>query len=204
MIGVNLIPPAILEAHRRARRIRLWIVAVALTAGAAALPVLWQVRQHARVAELTTLKQARAAETAAVRAELSAAAQSLADLNDRIERADALRTKRSWAGLLSLLAQCLPQEVWLTSVATDAPPPAAAGRRTSPTPSGKQDQPKVVVLDGAGRATLAGYAVGHEQLYDFMARLKAAQAFDRIDLVKADKEEVLWSRAVRFELVCTW
>ena len=204
MIGVNLIPPAILEAHRRARRIRLWIVAVALTAGAAALPVLWQVRQHARVAELTTLKQARAAETASVRAELSAAAQALADLNDRIERADALRTKRSWAGLLSLLAQCLPEEVWLTSVATDAPPPAAAGRRTSPTPSGKQDQPKVVVLDGAERATLAGYAVGHEQLYDFMARLKAAQAFDRIDLVKADKEEVLWSRAVRFELVCTW
>jgi Tfp pilus assembly protein PilN len=135
---------------------------------------------------------------------LSATAQSLADLNDRIERANALRTKRSWAGLLSLVAQCLPQEVWLTSVATDAPPPAAARRRTSPRASEKQDHPTVVVLDGARRAALAGYALGHEQLYDFMARLKAAQAFDRIDLVKADKEDVLWARAVRFELLCTW
>ena len=61
-----------------------------------------------------------------------------------------------------------------------------------------------MVLDGARRAALAGYALGHEQLYDFMARLKAAQAFDRIDLVKADKEDVLWARAVRFELLCTW
>ncbi len=204
MTGVNLIPASILEAHRRARRLHLWVVAVTLTAAVAALPVLWQVRQHARVAELTTLKQARTAQSASVRAELSATAQSLADLNDRIERANALRTKRSWAGLLSLVAQCLPQEVWLTSVATDAPPPAAARRRTSPRASEKQDHPTVVVLDGARRAALAGYALGHEQLYDFMARLKAAQAFDRIDLVKADKEDVLWARAVRFELLCTW
>ena len=202
MIGVNLIPLATREAHQRARRIRRWIVVGAVVAALAALPVLWQVRQHARVAELIQLKQARAAQVAAVRAELDQANQSLAELNERIERANALRTKRSWAGLLALTVGCMPDEVWLTSVATEAA--TAAARQRRPAATGDKADPVVVVLNGARRVSLAGFALDHTHLYEFMARLNASAAFDRVQLLKAGKEPVLWSQAVRFELICTW
>jgi glucan phosphorylase len=100
VIGVNLIPSDVLLAHRRVRRIRRWIMVSVAVAALAVLPVLWRVRQHARVAELTKVQQTRTAQVAAVRAELDRVTASLTDLNERIERANALKTKRSWAGLL--------------------------------------------------------------------------------------------------------
>jgi Tfp pilus assembly protein PilN len=204
VIGINLIPPDVLQACRRWRRIRLWIAVTTVTAAAAALPIVWQLRQHARLAELTRLREDRTAETVSVRKKLADEILSLSELKDRTKRADALRTKRSWAGLLTLTTQCLPDEVWLTSISTEAPPPSAGPTSKSATSSDTEEQPTLVVMDGARRMALAGYAVGHEQLYEFMARLKQASAFARVDLLKADKEKVLWSEAVRFELACTW
>lgn len=208
MIGINLIPPAILNAHRRARRIRRWMVVSAVVAVLAVLPLLWQVRQHARAAELVRRKQTRATEVASVRAELDQVNRSLAELNERLERANALRTKRSWAGLLTLMATCLPDKVWLTSASTEAA--AAAGKKqrvapAAPAPAGEQESaPAVVGLDGARRLSLAGFALDHAEVYEFMARLDASAVFDGVQLLKADKEPVLWSQAVRFELICTW
>ena len=98
----------------------------------------------------------------------------------------------------------VPEEVWLTSLATDASPISLKPRKNHPAPTTSEDQPAVVVLDGASRLALTGYAVRHKQVYEFMARLKESAAFERVDLLKADKEQVLWSEAVRFELMCTW
>jgi Tfp pilus assembly protein PilN len=200
--GINLIPPDVLQSCRRRRRTRLWVALTIVAAAAAALPMLWQLRQHARLAELLRIKQSKTAETVAAREALADTVRELSKLTDRVEQADALRTKRPWAELLSLTSRCLPEEVWLTSIDTEKPS-GSAKRRTAPAPDG-EDQPTVVVMEGARRMALAGYAVGHEQLYEFMSRLKASAVFDRVDLLKADKEQVLWSEAVRFELVCIW
>ncbi len=204
MIGVNLIPTQIVEAHRRSRRIRWWLGVVVVVGGVSALPVLWQVRQHTRAARLMQRKSELTRQTAQVREELAELAKKLTALDERIERANALRTKRSWASLLSMVTACMPEQMWLVGMNAAAGPSGAPGN-TGRGPSGKQEaQPQVVVLDGARRLDLVGYAVEHEQVYDFMTRLKESGAFGQVDLTKADTEDILSSQAVRFELVCSW
>ncbi len=206
MIGVNLIPPSVLAAQRRARRIRVWAALVSVAALISALPVVYQLRQHARVASLRNQKQDQERRLKTVRQEFEEVTKALADLTSRVERADALRTKRGWAGLLGLIMDCAPDKVWLTSLSTESPG-AAAPATESAGPSGEEaaSQPQqVVVMAGARRLDLAGYAVGHEDLYDFMTRLKASQQFSDVELTKAGTEPALRSRAVRFELTCSW
>lgn len=204
MMGVNLIPAELLAAHQRARRIRLWSGIVATIGAVSAVPTVWQMNQRAQATRLSETKSALILETATVRAELERVTGELADLNERIERAATLSTKRSWAGLLTLITRAMPEEIWLSSIVTKTQTPGPA-----PTPAPTKDpnqppEPSVVVMDGATRLDLQGFAIDHERLYDFMSRLKTSQVFARVDLIKATKEPVLWSEAVRFELTCTW
>ncbi|HUU84475.1 MAG TPA: PilN domain-containing protein [Phycisphaerae bacterium] len=212
MIGVNLIPAGVLRARRRRRRIRHWTVAALVAAAISAVPVLLQVRQHARQARLVERREATSAELANVRASVETVGTSLRRLGEGIERADTLRTRRSWAGLLARVVQCMPDEVWLTSLATETPQDSARASRgkvapqqaapASSTPGAETSS--VAILAGARRLALQGFAVNHEQLYEFMTRLKGSRSFSGVELVKAGKEPVLRSRGVRFELTCTW
>lgn len=212
MIGVNLIPSAVLRARQRSRRIRRWIVAAVVAAALSAMPVLAELRQHARHAELLQRKEADTAKLADARANLQTVGTSLRQLRDSIERANMLRTRRCWAGLLTRIVQCMPEEVWLTSLATEVPKDSGAslrrqiGKKQPAAAANAQEiEPRnVVTLAGARSLTLEGFAVDHEQLYEFMTRLKQSDTFPRVELVKAGKEPVLRSQGVRFELTCTW
>lgn len=204
MIGVNLIPPELLAARRRTRRIRLWAGIVAVVGAVAVVPVGWQINRRARIAELDHTKNARVAEANSVQVELDDVTQALADLNERIERAAALETKRPWANLMTMIAQAMPEELWLSSILTKTDTTRVATPRPARPDPNQAQASSVVVMDGATQLDLQGFALDHERLYDFMARLKDSRAFLRVDLVKANKEPVLWSQAVRFELTCTW
>lgn len=205
MTGVNLIPCDILAAHLRRRRIRLWIGVGAAVAAVASMPAIWQISRRARQAELSDRKAALTTEVAGLRADVTRVNQALADLNERIERADALRSKRPWAGLLALTAECMPQEVWLTGLTTDsASGRSTKKRRTTDKAKSEKGEPEIVVLEGASRLTIDGFALEHQHVYDFMARLKGSNAFSSVQMVKGDKEPVLWSEAVRFRLICSW
>lgn len=212
MIGVNLIPSGVLRTRQRSSRIRRWAVAAAIAAALGAVPVLVEVRQHARLAKLAERKEAATAELAEVRAKLQTVSASRRQLHDGIERANTLRTRRPWAGLLIRMVECLPDEVWLTSLATETPqdlgsssPRKSRRQKAAPRPAARDaDSPAVVTLAGARRLNLHGFAVDHEQLYEFMARLKGSETFGGVELVKAGKEPVLRSQGVCFELTCTW
>ncbi len=207
MIGVNLIPQAVLAARNRRRRIRQWLVVTAVVAGVSVVPVVLELRQQARLATLLERKEQDEIRLRAARTEQAELTRSLAYLNERIERADTLRAKRPWAALLSLIVQQMPEEVWLTSLKTGTTNAAPAGRAAGFGPRGAAvgpGQQAVVVMDGPRRIDLQGCAVEHEHLYDFMTRLKQSGAFTSVELVKAGREPVLRSRAVRFELSCSW
>ncbi|MHC4064696.1 MAG: PilN domain-containing protein [Planctomycetota bacterium] len=208
MIGVNLVPPRVLAARKRSRRVKSWAVVIAVVAGLSAIPVILEFRQQARLTSLLERRSQTQSQRASVRAELTELNRSLAELNQRIERADMLRTKRPWAALLSLIVQQMPEQVWLTSLTTGSPQaPAKGAASSSPngsTSAGDSEPAEVVVMDGASQINLTGFAVDHEHLYDFMTLLKGSQAFASVELVKAGKEPVLQSRAVRFELTCSW
>jgi Tfp pilus assembly protein PilN len=205
MIGVNLIPSSVLTARQRSRRIRRWAAVILVIAIASATPVLYQVRQHVRIASMQEGKQQQEARLASTRAELVNVNRSLAELNRRIERTNALRTKRSWTGLLALIVECMPQEIWLTSLSTDAPTAGRKARsRPQEAPESETDETKVVVMAGARRLDLDGYATELEHLYDFITRLKASGVFAKVELVKADAEPTFRTKAVHFELTCGW
>ena len=215
MIGVNLIPSEVLVRHAVRRRIRRWGVACALLAGAAMVPVVIEARQQAQVERLKLELMDVEDKVGDLRGQLSTTAQTVLDLDAELARARALRTKRSWSGLLALLSTCQPQEVWLTSVATDPPQPKAsrverstfqdktggAGPRTAE--SGPETR-AVVVLEAPTRLRLEGFALNHERLYDLMSALKESGSFSVVELVSAGMEPVLQGRAVRFVLSCEW
>jgi len=204
MIAINLVPPEILTARRRLRRIRGWTVICAIVAAGSAVPVVVNLQRQARVTALNRGKEALTEELSTTRKALAELTHSLAVLNDRIDRAEALRTKRPWAALMSAITRMMPDEVWLTSFDTGAPAGGAAVAERSPSPNSAPERGAVVVMDGATRLVLAGYAVGHDELYEFMARLKESGMFSHVELVKAGKEPVLRSQAVHFELTCSW
>ena len=149
MISVNLIPSEVLIRHAVKRRIWRWAVACVLLAGAALVPVVIEARQQAQVERLKLKFMDMEGQVSGLRGQLSATAQTVLDLDAELARAHALRTKRSWSGLLALLSACLPQEVWLTSVATDPPQPKASGA-PSPRSRVKTGDPGARDPDGGG------------------------------------------------------
>ncbi|MCH7812807.1 MAG: PilN domain-containing protein [Planctomycetes bacterium] len=204
MIGVNLIPQDVLLARRRSRRIRLWLTATAIAAGLGAVPVVLELQRQGRADTLTDQRAKVKVELATVRDELTELNRSLALLNDRLDRAEALRTKRPWAALLTSITRSMPDQVWLSSMATGMENVSARRPARAPAESAPGDKPKVVRMDGARKIDLTGYALDHEHLYEFMTGLKQSQLFATVDLVKAGKEPLLRSRAVRFQLSCVW
>lgn len=211
MTGVNLIPSSVLGARRRSRRIRQWAVASVIAAAMAAVPMLVELRQRALSDKLVERQQIGTAKLAEVQTELDEVSVSLRQLRDAIERADTLRTRRPWGGLLTSIVSCMPEEVWLSSIGTEAPSTGSRVRPAAPIgkPAAKSDENEtpsatVVTMAGARRLDLAGFALDHEQLYEFMTRLKRSETFGRVELVMAGKQPVLHSEGVRFELTCTW
>ncbi len=203
MIGINLIPPPIMEGQRRARHLRRWGLALTLAAIVTAIPISWQIHQESVANRLRRKNADLAIRIASARIELADVIGEFDQLVEQIERANALRTKRSWASFLAMISQEMPSEVWLTTMATETPqaPSRPAGR-----PPASKDEPTqgLTVLAGARAFMLDGYAIDHDDLYEFMARLKASGAFDYVELVRAERQDVLRSRAVHFELTCTW
>jgi len=201
MIGVNLIPSSVLVARQRSQRIRWWLVMLAITAGISTIPIIVYVGHCSQKSALSKHRADSQVEITSVRDQLIVLSSAAQELEDRYDRARALSTKRPWPSLLALIVQSMPPEIWLTSLVTNNPGTAKPRIRT-----GKKNPAdnQVVVMEGARRINLEGFALEHSQLYDFMARLKGSGAFAKVQLIKAGKEPVFRSRAVRFELTCHW
>jgi hypothetical protein len=93
----------------------------------------------------------------------------------------------------------MPPEVWLTSIATDPPYPHGRGRTEVTAEDGD-----TVVLEAPTQLTVQGYAVDHKHLYSFMSRLKQANVFASVELVRSGREPALMGQAVRFDLHFAW
>jgi Tfp pilus assembly protein PilN len=207
MIGVNLIPARIYVARAGKRRLRAWGATVALTLAVNALPFLLNSWNVAKAGELKDEHQALSQQVAQVQKEVGSTAAEAATLLGRIERARALKTKRSWSAMFTMIGTCLPEEAWLTSIATDPSAPSGAGRPRRLPGSGankKSDEMQTVRIDAPEKLKIVGHAADHAQLYTFMANLKATGVFASVDLVRSGEELVADRSAVAFELTCRW
>jgi Tfp pilus assembly protein PilN len=197
----------VLLSRRRTKRIRTWIAVVAGAAVLCSIPVMLEIRDKVRLIRIMDQQQQIVAASAQKRSALASVVTSLADLNDRINRAEKLRSKRAWSNLVWQISDSMPGEVWLTSMRSLTAPPKSAAE-TEPAAGGGQASDKAapvsVVMDGPRGLEFTGFAVSHDDLYDFMTRIKNMKVFASVELNRASKEPVLRSQAVRFELSCMW
>lgn len=208
MIGINLIPESVLLARRRRRRLRVWAITLFSTAAVGAFPIGLEFSRYRQVQSLESQRRRIETDIESTRADLNQVGVEIGTLRSQMARADTLRTKRPWSRLLGMFSRTLPEEVWLLSIATDPAAPARGDRDLTPKPSAsKNDQqqgPKMVTLEAPRTLALEGFALEYRNLYEFMARIKLAEAFADVTLTRATEEPVFDAHAVRFKILCRW
>jgi Tfp pilus assembly protein PilN len=209
MIAINLVDESVLLLRRRSRHIRRWVLAVLGAAVLGVFPVGVEYSRNRRLQSLEGEQEEIVLSTQTVRATLNELDTDIRTLETQVSRADALRAKRSWSGLLGLVSDTLPDAVWLVSLATD-PAIAPSGERNfipkeDKTPGDKEKPSRTVVTLEAPRAlNLQGFALEHRYLYEFMTKLKATNAFSEVTLTRLAEQPVLGGNAVRFDILCRW
>jgi Tfp pilus assembly protein PilN len=208
MGGTNFIPSDVLASRRLQSHLRRWLTIVAVSTGVAAIPFVLNELSRVESEELRDRERQLASQVAQTQKELTAAQAEAVLLAGRIERARALRTKRAWSSMLSMIGACLPPEAWLTSLATD---PAAPGTSMAATirpvgvKKGEAAPPaETVKIDAPTRLVLTGFAREHSHLYTFMTNLKTTGVFKEVKLDRSARELQGENAAIAFTLTCDW
>jgi len=203
MASVNLMSSKVRLARRRSHRIRSWITAVTLMSILSAVPVTISAVQAARAAGIENDIVPVLGHLKAAHQKLYGLKQRCAVLSTQIARADALRSKRPWSGLLVLMSRELPDEVWLTQIKSRDT--KFEGKATTPSPPSEPGAaPEVIHIDGPGGLEIHGFATSHDWIYEWMRRLKSSSVFARVELLESASEPVYRGEAVRFVLECEW
>ncbi len=212
MIGVDLIPSQHRLARQRRRHLARWGVAIGAVAACGAIPITLGLSKHARAMELGVEEKSNQAQLASARKELALLTRQSNEIRRQIERASALRGKRSWSALIAMIGRVAPQEVWLTAFATDPVQPGGNSRRGRVLGGGAKENAAAadhVTIDAPRRLILQGYAANHAALYQLMGGLKNTGVFSSVTLRDAARENVwrgvqLTFELFRFELTCEW
>lgn len=212
MERINLIPLTVQIARARQRRFRRWAILVGATAAASLIPAMAQWTRERKLDDLRAARQTAEHEMNSARAELKALTTQSHELLLRLERANALRSKRNWSGMFSLLASALPAECWLTSLATDPdiPPPiqviakpaTAAGGAPGKAPSANPPGP--VSIDAPRRLRIAGNSRSASDPLAFVLKLKESGVFRDVVLERTQRVNADPTSPFRFEMVCEW
>ena len=210
MIRVNLIPHDLQMRHMRRRRLKLWAVCNALTGLALLLPLglEWLNRTEAETLRQGNLEVQRHLSTS--QAELRGVRGEAEQRLLQIQRADALRSKRAWSGMIGLIARSLPPACWLTRVATDPAAPHGSGGRVAHSTPGRPGRPgssetaEVVTIDAPRKLRLSGYASTPVEPLALVTNLKNQGIFSYVTLEQSQLEPAAAAPLFRFELVCGW
>lgn len=215
MPSVNLIPAEYLFRRRKQGRIRMWLIAGGVAWIFATIPV---VREFSAEFQLSTQRAAAATISEQVRTARSRRGESatrLKLLHQEIARAQKLRYKRLWTAMISIIAEAVPDRVWLTRLATDPKEPAVTSGVTSVLSHRRSHEASGVAASSVGyerligksgprRLILQGQALGLEDIYGFVDALNDLQIFENASIrsVRGDQNEGI--PVTRFTLECEW
>lgn len=221
-IGINLVPSSVQIVHQRNRWIRFWCVAACLAFIVLGGALGYDWLETRRMSEMAVRLSQAQQEVEKLRGEVRTLAATAGQLQQRLERADALRAKRAWSGLLALIAEKLPPDCRLQSIATDpAKPPvdsiviapamqpapggqSLSGVATATTPAAQPPPARTVLLDAPRKLRLVGFAGDPARPVAFVSSLKESGAFTHVNLERAQWEPARKDAHFRFELVCEW
>ncbi len=206
MISINLIPDTVRLAQARRRRLIGWSVSVAAAGALLAVAFGYDALERAKAARLHTENDQLQAELESMRAGLRDVIVQVEQGRIRLDRADALRSKRAWSAMFATIGRCMPVGCWLTSIATDPPKPSQGSTRAGRTRAGHtpQDGKVNVVIDAPRMLRILGYAAGAAEPHAFVAGLKQTEVFADVFLVHSRSEPVLDGTYFQFEIVCEW
>lgn len=213
MTAINLIPHEVRQAEAIRTRLVRWAVAVAIAALVGLVPYMMEISQKAKAATLQAEVDRLDEEATAIRTKLRAATASAQKTQSELERSKALRGKRSWSGMLALIASSMPQDSWLQSISTDPEtPPAGLARVSGPvavsatTPT-VPAVPESVTIEAPRRLRLVGFSTSDAEPLNFVENLTESGVFSRVALQKATRapnSELGDLASYQFEIVCEW
>jgi len=204
MVRLNLLPPDVQIEAARHRHLRRWTVStfVVFLGFLISLSVEWT--RQAQAEDLEHQSHQLRVSLGAVTADLEAVSTEATRVLQQIERAEALRAKRSWSGMIGLIDVCLPPGCWLVTVATDperaAAQPAAAPAIADP----KAVEPVAVTIDSPRRLRVLGYATDASEPLQFVSAMKDHGVFSSVTLINSQAEPVFDGQYYRFEVICEW
>ncbi len=217
MQSLNLIPPDYVRAARTKRGL--------LVAGALVLAFVLALAGLARLVDKSIGRQTESYmvlerelnDLQRAKADLAVQTALLQDLAERLAVVETVSSNRRWSVYLARIAEAVPDEVLLTRASVAAVRPAAddsgpratvpAGPTTAPATPG---QPPGVGLDNALNPSkpdrlmllLEGYALANTDITRFIAALRSAGIFERINFKSSQAAEINGAALSRFELEC--
>ncbi len=213
MVNVNLIPAGALLAQARRRRISGWAIAIVAAAVALSVPLTIGRFRRAEAAKLRARADQLQEQVAQSRNDLRTVTARLDQVVSQLERAIALRSKRPWSSLLTMIGGCMPSGSWLTSIRTDPATPAAGARRSGRPrvlargdPRGQQPAAptSALLLEAPRKLRIAGYATDAVEPHEFVIGLKETGVFASVALEHLRREPMFDDFYFRFELLCEW
>lgn len=204
-IELNLIPHDLRETQKRRRHMRGWamILAPALGVLVAISSVNWM--RQARTHQAEVVADALSHELEQARVEVRGLTTAVTEASRQLKRAEALQSKRSWSGLMGLLAKARPEDVWFYSVSTD--PPVPAGGRPIPAKQalpGKPDHVGPLTLDAPRKLLISGRSISPIGPLSLVTNLKEENLFSRVALDKSQRSANERDVHFEFEIVVEW
>ena len=126
MTRVNLIPPGVQRSQIRRGHLKRWAASLAAVVTAVGVSLTVEGLRQVEANDLRAQKARLQEELESTRREARDVTAEASGVLERIERAKALRGKRTWSALFSLIDSCLPNGCWLTQVASDPATPGSA------------------------------------------------------------------------------
>lgn len=206
MISINLIPRDV--RRRQTQRRRLWRWASVAMVGFLLLGASagFDFARRGAADKLRANDADLQIEVTRARADLQMITAELMSVRNNLEHATALRTKRAWSGMIALIAGSMPENCWLTSIATDPERPLAGkpGRRKPAKKKNSGKEPEVVIIDAPRRLKIVGYAQKASEPNEFVERLNHTGVFHLVELKQSQREPILDGSYYRFKLYCEW
>lgn len=206
MISVNLIPRNVRLAQALRRRIWRWaslaMVGLLLLGASAGSDFA----RRGTADDLSATNTDLQVQITRAQTNLRTIAAELMSARNHLENATALRTKRAWSGMIALIARSMPENCWLTSIATHPDKPVSIRRVSKRTASKKErgTEAEIVVIDAPRRLKIVGYAERASEPNEFVDRLNHTGVFRLVELERSQREPILDGSYYRFQLNCEW
>lgn len=199
MICINLIPSVRREAKARKARLLKWASGLGLYIAL----LLLAAYMSSRYAVFDTCDLDMGIKKASAQAKVSSYAalnlnEQWSEAMQKFQTAQAVGQQPDWGRMLSLLAHCTDDGVFLDYCRLDKSTAADASAKVTPAPAKKTSGPgdlQIIVQ-------LGGRAKEQSNVSAFVLKLEKTGLFDRVRLVKTNSQPFRITQAVSFQIEC--